>query len=110
MDLKKVKRGGLRDKKIFKQNNVLEPLITIITVVLNNDKYLQECLDSLHIQKYKNYEHIIIDGGSTDNTLKILENNNDKIDLWVSEKDRGIYDAFNKGMSLARGQYLGFLN
>lgn len=110
MHLKKTKSGGLRGKKIFKQSNVLEPLITIITVVLNNDKYLQECLDSLHIQKYKNYEHIIIDGGSTDDTIKILENNNDKIDFWVSEKDRGIYDAFNKGMSLAKGEYIGFLN
>ena len=110
MHLKKIKRGGLRDKKIFKQNSYSEPLITIITVVLNNDKYLQECLDSLYIQKYRNYEHIIIDGGSTDNTLKILEKNNDKIDLWVSEKDEGIYDAFNKGMSFARGQYIGFLN
>ena len=106
---KKIK-GGLRDKKIFKQNSYSEPLITIITVVLNNDKYLQECLDNFYIQKYRNYEHIIIDGGSTDNTLKILEKNNDKIDLWVSEKDEGIYDAFNKGMSFARGQYIGFLN
>ena len=54
MHLKKIKRGGLRDKKIFKQNSYSEPLITIITVVLNNDKYLQECLDSLYIQKYRN--------------------------------------------------------
>ena len=110
MQFKKIKKGGLREKKIFKQNKIVEPLITIITVVLNGDKYLQECLDSLHNQNYKNYEHIIIDGGSSDKTLKILEKNNDKIDFWISERDRGIYDAFNKGMSLARGEYIGFLN
>ena len=77
---------------------------------MNNEKYLQECIDSLNIQKYTNYEHIIIDGGSTDNTIKIIKKNEDKIDFWISEKDKGIYDAFNKGMSLAKGEYLGFLN
>ena len=85
-------------------------MISIITVVLNNEKYLQECIDSLNIQKYTNYEHIIIDGGSTDNTIKIIKKNEDKIDFWISEKDKGIYDAFNKGMSLAKGEYIGFLN
>ena len=102
--------GGLRKKNIFKSNSKMKPLISIITVVLNNEKYLQECIDSLNIQKYINYEHIIIDGGSTDNTIKIIKKNEDKIDFWISEKDKGIYDAFNKGMSLAKGEYLGFLN
>jgi len=103
-------KGGLREKNIFKTSNKVQPLITVITIVLNNEKYLQECLSSLHSQKYKNYEHIIIDGGSSDRTIDILKKNNDKIDFWVSEKDNGIYDAFNKGMSLARGKYIGFLN
>ena len=103
-------KGGLREKKISKSSNKIQPLITIITTVLNNEKYLQECLDSLHNQKYKNYEHIIIDGGSTDKTIDIIKKNENKIDFWISEKDRGIYDAFNKGMSLARGEFIGFLN
>ncbi len=110
MKINNVKKGGLREKNIFKSNSNDNPLITIITVVLNNDKYLNECLDSLHVQNYSNYEHIIIDGGSTDRTIDILKKNNDKIDFWISEKDNGIYDAFNKGMTLARGEYIGFLN
>tara|TARA_B100001540_G_scaffold315403_1_gene342572 strand:+ start:669 stop:1478 length:810 start_codon:yes stop_codon:yes gene_type:complete len=103
-------KGGLRERKIFKTSSKSEPLITIITVVLNNEKYLQECLDSLHNQKYKNYEHIIIDGGSNDKTIDILKKNENKIDFWISEKDQGIYDAFNKGMKLANGDFIGFLN
>ena len=63
--------GGLR-KKFFKLNTQQNPLISIITVVLNNEKYFQECLDSLHCQNYQNYEHIVIDGGSTDGTIKII--------------------------------------
>ena len=77
-------------------------------MVLNNEKYLQECIDSLNIQKYTNYEHIIIDGGSKDNTVKIIKKNEDKIDFWISEKDKGIYDAFNKGMLPLKGSILVF--
>ena len=64
--------GGLRKRGIFKKNKKDQPLLTIITAVLNNEKYLEESITSLQNQKYKNYEHIIIDGGSTDNTLKII--------------------------------------
>jgi len=103
-------RGGLREKKIFKPNTKSKPLITVITCVLNNEKYLQECFDSLKKQNYKNYEHIVIDGGSTDRTIDIIKKNETNIDFWISEKDKGIYDAFNKGMGYARGEYLGFLN
>ena len=102
--------GGLRKKNFFKSNFQESPLISIITVVLNNEKYFQECLDSLHSQNYQNYEHIVVDGGSTDDTIKIIKKNEDKIDYWISEKDKGIYDGFNKGMSLAKGEYVGFLN
>ena len=64
--------GGLRTKNIFKKRSVEKPLITIITAVFNNEKYLEECILSLHNQKYKNYEHIVIDGGSSDNTINII--------------------------------------
>ena len=102
--------GGLRKKNIFKKNKKDEPLITIVTAVYNNEKYLEESILSLHKQKYENYEHIIIDGGSTDGTIDIIKKYENKIDYWCSEGDKGIYDAFNKGMKLAGGEYVGFLN
>lgn len=102
--------GGLRKEGKFKKNKKDQPLLTIITAVLNNEKYLEESITSLQNQKYKNYEHIIIDGGSTDRTIDIIKKYEDRIDYWCSEKDMGIYDAFNKGMKLASGQYIGFLN
>ena len=102
--------GGLRTKNIFKKRSVEKPLITIITAVFNNEKYLEECILSLHNQKYENYEHIVIDGGSSDNTINIIKKYEDKIDYWCSGNDKGIYDAFNNGMQLATGDYIGFLN
>jgi|TARA_B100000780_G_scaffold76992_1_gene51958 glycosyltransferase involved in cell wall biosynthesis len=102
--------GGLRKKNIFKSNKKNQPLITIVTAVFNGEKYLEESILSLHKQLYGNYEHIIIDGGSTDGTIDIIKKYEDKIDYWCTEKDKGIYDAFNKGMKLASGEYLGFLN
>ena len=102
--------GGLRKKGLLKKDDSENPLITVITVVLNNEKYLEESIKSLHQQSYKNYEHIIIDGGSSDRTMEIIQKYENQIDYWCSSKDQGIYDAFNKGMKLARGRYLGFLN
>ncbi len=86
------------------------PLISIITVVYNNAVHLQKTLNSIYSQKFKNYEIIIIDGNSTDGTLKIIKKNKSKIKFWISEPDKGIYDAFNKGMKYSSGDYLGFVN
>ena len=102
--------GGLRRRGFFKNDSKEKPLITVITVVLNNEQYLEESIKSLHQQKYDNYEHIIIDGCSTDKTLEIIKKYDSKIDYWSSKKDQGIYDAFNQGMRLAKGRYIGFLN
>jgi len=87
-----------------------KPLITIITATYNSEKYLEECILSLLKQKYDNYEHIVVDGGSTDRTLDIIKKYEHKIDYWCSVPDKGIYDAFNIGMKLSTGDYLGFLN
>ena len=65
--------GGLRKKGFFKKSKKNLPLVSIITVVLNNKKFLQKTIDSVSNQSYKNYEHIIIDGRSTDGTVKILK-------------------------------------
>ena len=90
--------------------NAKKPKISVITVVYNAEKTLENCFKSLYRQKNLNYEHIVIDGGSTDSTIKIIKKYKKKIKYWISEKDKGIYDAFNKGMKIASGDYIGFLN
>ena len=100
--------GGTRLRKKNTKNK--SPLFSIITVVYNNEKYLEGTILSVLKQSYKNFEYIIVDGGSTDRTLEIIKKYNTKIDYWVSEKDKGIYDAFNKGMSLCRGNFIGIIN
>ena len=87
--------------------------ISIITINFNNCKGLVQTLDSVAQQTYNNYEHIIIDGASTDGSKSIIEqykNKNPHVTYWVSEKDEGIYNAMNKGITHAQGQYLLFLN
>ena len=102
--------GGLRKRGILKKDKNNLPLVSIITVVLNNKKFLQQSINSVLNQSYKNYELIIIDGKSTDGTLDILKKKNSKIDYWISKKDQGIYDAMNKGIKLSRGSIISVLN
>lgn len=84
--------------------------ISIITVCLNSESMIGFAIKSVSSQNYPSLEHIIIDGGSKDNTIKtILENNNRNL-LLYSENDKGIYDAMNKGFKLASGEIIGFLN
>ncbi|NEU08697.1 glycosyltransferase [Flavihumibacter sp. R14] len=84
--------------------------ITIITVVYNGEEFLENCILSVIGQTYGDIEYIIIDGGSGDSSLSIIDRYRDKISIVVSEKDRGIYDAMNKGIVLAGGEVIGFLN
>lgn len=103
---KRLGEGGLRTRGYFKYNLPDKPLITIITVVFNGSKYFEESIMSVLNQTYENIEYIIIDGGSTDGTLEIIEKHEDVIDYWVSEKDNGIYDAMNKAICLSSGKYI----
>jgi glycosyltransferase involved in cell wall biosynthesis len=86
------------------------PKVSIITVVLNNKEYIEDCIRSVVHQNYDNYEHIIVDGGSTDGTLGIIEEYRDHITTLISEPDHGIYDAMNKGIKLSTGDIVGILN
>ena len=111
--------GGLRTKGYFKQSyretsEVSEkftvPLVTIITVVFNGEKHLEQTIQSVISQTYNNIEYIIIDGGSTDDTVNIIRKYEEVIDYWVSEPDAGISDAMNKGISLATGILINHLH
>ncbi|WP_083664347.1 glycosyltransferase family 2 protein [Herminiimonas arsenitoxidans] len=113
--------GGNRTKGYFKkadlagQSVFLEkaevhlPLITVITVVFNAEKTLEKAILSVINQSYSNIEFIVIDGGSTDNSIDIIKKYQYAIDYWVSESDTGIYDAWNKGVRLASGDWIAFL-
>jgi len=101
--------GGLRTKGYFKKSYDGKPLISIITVVYNGEKFLEETINSVINQTYDNVEYIIIDGGSTDGTVDIIKKYEDRIDYWVSERDKGIYDAMNKAVKLSIGDWISFL-
>ena len=85
-------------------------LITIITVVYNSKNNIDLTLDSVRRIKNNNIEYVVIDGNSNDGTLDILNKNIDIIDTLISEEDKGIYDAMNKGIENSSGKYIAFLN
>ncbi len=97
-------------KKIELAENKEYPLISIITVVFNGEKYLEHTIKSVLSQTYTNIEYIIIDGGSTDKSIRIIQKYADKIDCFVSEHDNGIYHAMNKGIKLSQGELIGIIN
>ena len=101
----KIKVGGLRTRGHYKK-----PLISIIIATHNSGKHLEGCLKSVIKQNYKNYEIIIIDNQSKDKTLKIIKKYEKKIDFWISEKDKGIFDAMNKGIKNSKGKVISILN
>ena len=86
------------------------PLVSIITVNLNNVEGLKKTLQSVLEQTYKNIDWIIIDGGSSDGSCELIEHYSDSFSYWVSESDKGIYNAMNKGIRVAKGKYVQFLN
>ena len=86
------------------------PKFSIITVTYNAGKVLEDTIQSVVFQTYRNVEYIIVDGGSTDNTLEIAHKYRERISKIISEPDKGLYDAMNKGIRIATGDFLCFLN
>lgn len=101
------KEGGLRLRQGARST---PPLVSIISVVFRASRELPRLIESVAAQKGDDSEFIIIDGGSDDGTLDILRQFDDVIDYWVSEPDRGIYDAMNKGIAAATGEFVLHLN
>ena len=102
--------GGLRYKDYYKISRQILPLVTVITVAINAEKTIEQCILSVLEQTYENIEYIIVDGASTDSTLDIIRKYETAIDYYISETDTGIYNAMNKGLSLATGSFILFLN
>lgn len=104
-----MEQGGLQLKgvKAFENDQTLK--VTVITAVYNGGLYIGQTIKSILEQTYPNIEYIIIDGGSTDNTLDIIRKHDDRISYWISEPDTGIYDAWNKAIPLASGDWISFV-
>ena len=90
--------GGRRLRGQDVRGTIVNPLVTVITVVRNGAAHIEDAIRAVHAQTYPNIEHIVIDGSSTDGTIDILERFDNWLGYWVSEKDRGLYDAMNKGV------------
>ena len=105
-----MRSGGSRTKGIKKESSEGLPLISIVMVTFNCERYLGQAMESVLNQSYSNVEVIVVDGGSTDGTLEIVQSFGDAVSYWQSEADKGIYDAMNKGISLATGDWIGFKN
>lgn len=102
--------GGLRTKGVFKTSEIGAPLISYVTIVRNNPQTIERTIQSVQKQSYKNIEHIILDGASTDNTLEIIKRYSENIDYFASESDNGLYNALNKAIELCRGEFILVLN
>lgn len=103
-------QGGLRLKRTDGDNVIQNPLVTVITVVLNGVDTIEDTMCSVLKVDSAKVEYIIIDGGSTDGTVQLISNYNDRVAYWISEPDKGIYDAINKGIKKAQGHFFYVLN
>jgi len=101
--------GGIRCNGVSKKSGD-NALVSIITVVFNDVLHIEATIKSVLSQSYEHVEYIIVDGGSTDGTLDIIKHYENDIDYWVSERDKGIYDAMNKGIDLVSGDWVNFMN
>lgn len=92
------------------RTNIASLKVSIITVTYNSARFLSDCIQSVQMQNYQDIEHIIVDGKSTDGTVAIIKKFENRIASWVSEPDKGMYDAINKGIAMATGDVIGILN
>ncbi len=104
------REGGLRLDGIVKKGRPGNPLVSVITVVYNGEKHIEQSIQSVIGQSYEHIEYIVVDGGSTDRTLDIIAKYQDRIDYWISEPDKGISDAMNKGILLSNGELIAHLH
>ncbi len=102
--------GGLRLRGFKKKGEGDRPLVSVITIVYNGVEHIRQTIDSVLAQTYAPVEYIIIDGGSRDGTVSILGEYEERVDFWQSETDAGVSDAFNKGIRLAGGEFIGLIN
>ncbi|MCW5899581.1 MAG: glycosyltransferase [Flavobacteriales bacterium] len=102
--------GGRRAHGHVAQGGADRPLVSIVTVVFNGAATLERTIQSVLEQTYPHIEYIVVDGGSTDGTLDLLRKYEGRIDLWTSARDKGIYDAMNKGVALCTGEWVALIN
>lgn len=107
---KRQAEGGRRLRQELRKSRDNAPLVTIITVCWNSARTIERTFRSVRDQAYSNIEYVVVDGASTDGTVDLLRNNEDLIDYYISEPDNGLYYAMNKGLELAQGDYVLFLN
>ncbi|MCC6274195.1 MAG: glycosyltransferase [Deltaproteobacteria bacterium] len=101
-----IKRDPFNNRPI----DITDPLVSIITISFNSERTILKTISSVTKQTYKNIQYIIIDGGSSDKTVEIIKNYQKNISIILTEKDKGISDAFNKGLYLSKGKLIGIIN
>lgn len=101
--------GGLRTRRGGVENRKAQPLVSVITVSFNSEKYIRACIESVINIAHDAVEHIIVDGNSTDETVDILREYDHQIEYWLTEKDNGIYNAMNKALKFGKGKWFLFL-
>lgn len=109
LDMGKRATGGMRCVQGERSQEERHPLLSVVVATYNPGPSLEETLESISGQTEHRIEILVIDGGSTDGTVDILRKREREIEYWISEADDGVYDAYNKGISLARGEWLSFL-